>query len=270
MVLDKRTIEQIFDGAAATYDRTGPDLFRRFGKRLVELIKFAPGMQVLDIATGTGAVLIPAAQRVRESGHVTGIDISRAILVQAAQLAQAEGLNNVSFQQMDAEHMDFPDASFDAVTCAFALFFFPNVAVALHEIMRVCKPNGRIGLTLFSRRSPAFDPGWPILNQQFREYNVARRMPNQVAYLPDELRAFLASHGLTPLEIVEETNEMVYPSEDEWWAFQLTVGSRAAIMGMNEETRAQFKEEHLAKMRPLFKEDGLHVTVSLLYAIARP
>ncbi len=268
MIVDKQTIEQIFDGAAATYDRTGPRLFRQFGERLVEHMGLVPGMQVLDVATGTGAVLIPAAVRVAPDGHVTGIDLSQGIVDEARRAADAAGLKNVSFQQMDAEHMDFPAGSFDAVTCAFALFLFPDLTAALREMARVCKPGGRIGVTLFSRQSPPFDPGWPILYQQFRAYNAVVRMPNPVAYLPEELQSVLKGNGLSSVEIIEEKNEVVYPNEEDWWAFQLTVGSRAAILGMDEETRARFREEYLGKLRPLFKADGLHLTVSLLYAIA--
>jgi ubiquinone/menaquinone biosynthesis C-methylase UbiE len=56
-------IEELFDGAAGAYDRTGPSVFTEFGARLVEQMPFEAGARVLDVATGTGAVLLPAAHR---------------------------------------------------------------------------------------------------------------------------------------------------------------------------------------------------------------
>ncbi len=82
-IMPKMVIEQIFDEAAESYDRIGPTIFSKFGIRLVELMNIAPGARVLDIATGKGAVLLPAACRVGSEGHVIGIDISSNILREA-------------------------------------------------------------------------------------------------------------------------------------------------------------------------------------------
>ena len=153
-IATKKAIEQMFDGAALTYDRIGPSIFTKFGARLVERMPFAPGSRVLDIATGKGAVLLPAARCVGPEGHVTGIDISSGILKEAEQVAHKEGLSNVDFKKMDAEHLEFPDQSFDAVTCAFALFLFPDMEAALREMYRVCKPDGYVGVTLFDMTPP--------------------------------------------------------------------------------------------------------------------
>ena len=81
IIASKQSIEHLFDGAAAVYDRTGPSLFARWGARLVELMAPEPGAYVLDVATGRGAVLLPAAQRVGPSGRVVGIDLSAAMVV---------------------------------------------------------------------------------------------------------------------------------------------------------------------------------------------
>ena len=61
IVVTKQIIEHIFDDAAMSYDHVGPSIFARFGARLVERLPLAPGAQ-LDIATGKGAVLLPAAR----------------------------------------------------------------------------------------------------------------------------------------------------------------------------------------------------------------
>lgn len=76
MVGAKQRIEQTFDGAAASYDRIGPSIFTQFGRRLVEKMQLKRGNYVLDVATGTGAALLPAVRRVGAEGHITGIDLS--------------------------------------------------------------------------------------------------------------------------------------------------------------------------------------------------
>ncbi len=67
----KRETAGVFSRGAATYDRVGPAFFSHFGRRLVELAQIPSGARVLDIATGRGAVLFPAAEAVGPQGQVT-------------------------------------------------------------------------------------------------------------------------------------------------------------------------------------------------------
>jgi ubiquinone/menaquinone biosynthesis C-methylase UbiE len=267
LVATKEMLEQIFDGAAGLYDDAGPSIFRQFGARLVERMALEPGARVLDVGTGKGAALIPAARRVGATGRVVGIDLSSAMLEEAARAARAAGIANYELRKMDAEHLEFPDASFDAVTCAFSLFFFPALDAALREMYRVSKPGGRIGITLWGKEP--FGAGWKLLAEQFSVYGAVLRMPQRVAYAPADVRALLAAPGLIDIETRAEVSEVVYAREEDWWNFQLTLGSRAAILGMDDATRARFKEEYLAKVRPFFQADGLHLPAPVIYALAR-
>ena len=67
---------------------------------------------------------------------------------------RADGLINVELHKMDAEHPEFPDKSFDIVTCAFALFLFPDIEAALREMYRICKPGGCIAMINFNKTPP--------------------------------------------------------------------------------------------------------------------
>lgn len=268
-VATKQIIEQIFDDAAASYDRVGPSIFSRFGARLVDHLPLAPGAHVLDIATGRGAVLLPAARRVGPGGHVTGIDLSGAILKETERAARAEGLDNVELRKMDAEHLEFPDQSFDVVSCSFALFLFPDMEAALHEMYRVCKPGGYLSMINFNKTPPPFNPGWPILFQQFMEYRVGISTPQQFAYTTQEVEALLSRFGLHSMEMHSETNDIVFASAEDWWAFLLTLVSRATIMSMSDEMRARFKEEYLAKLSQMFSQDGLHLSLAVIYTLAK-
>ena len=170
---------------------------------------------------------------------------------------------------MDAEHLEFPDNSFDIVTCAFSLFLFPNIESALSEMHRVCKPDGYIGVSIFDRTPTPFDPGWPILFEQILTSRKGVIMPQPISYAPDELEALLSRFGFHSPEVHSEMNDIIYTSLEDWWRFQLTLGPRLTILGMDEKTRAKFKDEYLSKLRPLVRQDGLHLAVAVVYAMAK-
>jgi len=268
-VATKVMIEELFNGAAGAYDRTGPSVFAEFGARLVEQVPFGAGAHVLDVATGRGAVLLPAARRAGSAGYVTGVDLSALMLVEAARAARLEGLTNVDLLKMDAEHLDFPDQSFDVVLCAFALFLFPDMEAALREIYRVTKPGGCIGVSTFGITPPLCDPAFPILMQLFAAHRGSVRMPQPITFAPEALEALLVQFGFRSIEARSESTEVVYGSLEEWWAFLMTLGPRVTILGMDEETRARFKDDYFAKLRPLLRPDGLRLPVPVVYATAQ-
>lgn len=268
-IASKELIVDIFDGAASRYDREGPSVFRTFGVRLVDWMDIAPGARVLDVSTGTGAVLIPAAQRVGVKGNVIGIDLSTGMLAEAEKIAQEFQIANYQLLEMDAEHLEFSDNSFDAVTCAFSLFFFHSMQAALNEMRRVLKPGGRLGVTVFGRTPSPFEPGWRLFAEQAQAYGVAVRAPQRVAYSLEELETLLQASDFSQINTKTDLLDAVYQTEESWWAFQLTLATRAAIMRMSAETRERFKTEYLAKLRPLFRGDGLHLPVPVIYAVAK-
>jgi SAM-dependent methyltransferase len=100
------------------------------------------GDRVLDVATGSGNAALAAA---RCGCEVTGIDYVPALLERARARAAAERLE-VEFAKGDAEHLAFPDASFDAVLSCLGVMFTPDQERAAAELVRVCKPGGTIGL----------------------------------------------------------------------------------------------------------------------------
>ncbi len=267
IIADKQSIVQIFDGAAETYDRVGPSFFRHFGARLVELMNIPAGARVLDVGTGTGAILLAAAQRVGPYGHLVGIDVSNEMLAQANLAVFSAGLSNVELGRMDAEYLEFADNSFDAVACGFALFFTSSMPRALREMHRVLKPGGYVGISLWGKAP--FDPAWRLFAEQVRKYQVEVRMPQKIAYSPEEVQSLLSGSGFPEVQLTSERTEVIYPTEEDWWGFQLTMGSRAAIYLMPEDTRARFKEEYLAQLRSLFRTEGLVLPAPVIYAVAK-
>jgi ubiquinone/menaquinone biosynthesis C-methylase UbiE len=101
-----------------------------------------PGERWLDIATGTGEIARPAA---RAGAEVTGLDLAPELIETARAKAAAEDLE-ITFEVGDAEALPYEDASFDTVTSTFGVMFAPDHEQTASELMRVCRPGGRIGL----------------------------------------------------------------------------------------------------------------------------
>jgi ubiquinone/menaquinone biosynthesis C-methylase UbiE len=111
---------------------------------LVECAQPAPGMQVLDLASGTGEPAISLASRLGEQGHVTATDISVGLLEIAAKRGKKRGLKNFTTQVADAHKLPFTDNSFDLATSRFGVMFFDDPIGALQELRRVLRPGARV------------------------------------------------------------------------------------------------------------------------------
>jgi len=110
---------------------------------LVDLAAPLPADETLDVACGPGTVVAAFAQRAR---HSVGLDATEAMLQQARELAARRGLRNVSWRQGDVYALPFAEQSFDIVSCRFAFHHLQDPARAFAEMVRVCRPNGRIVL----------------------------------------------------------------------------------------------------------------------------
>ena len=99
--------------------------------------------RVLDVASGSGNATLAAARRF---ASVTSTDYVPALLERGRRRADAEGFANVTFELADAEALPYPDASFDVVLSTFGVMFAPDHQRAAAELIRVCRPGGRIGL----------------------------------------------------------------------------------------------------------------------------
>ncbi len=132
--------------AAQRWRRQSAAMGRQMTEAIVAEAKVEPGMQVLDVACGTGEPAISIALLLKGTGLVVGTDISPAPLKIAAQRARERSLGNVRFQQADVHSLPFADGSFDRVTCRLGIMFFSDLARALREMRRVLKPSGRVTL----------------------------------------------------------------------------------------------------------------------------
>jgi ubiquinone/menaquinone biosynthesis C-methylase UbiE len=112
--------------------------------RMVALAGIGPGSRVLDIGTGLGEPALTAARAVGATGSVLATDISQEMLDFGQDRARQQDLANVEFRIVDANDLDLPDASFDAVLSRWGLMFLANLDGALAAIRRCLKPDGRL------------------------------------------------------------------------------------------------------------------------------
>jgi ubiquinone/menaquinone biosynthesis C-methylase UbiE len=112
------------------------------GEMLCEAVDLRSNQRVLDVAAGNGNATLAAARRFAE---VVSTDYVASLLERGRARAEAESLP-VTFQEADAEKLPFADASFDVVLSTFGVMFTPDHQQAARELLRVCRPGGRIGL----------------------------------------------------------------------------------------------------------------------------
>ena len=158
--LQRRVQRYGWDLAAADYEALWHAQLAPAQSALLAQMALAPREQVLDVACGTGLVTLPAAQAVGPFGRVTGVDVSERMVRALQHHAQTRQLHQVSASRRDAEHLDLPDATFDAALCAFGLMYLPEPERALQEMKRVLRPGGRLGLAIWGERAHC---GWSAL-----------------------------------------------------------------------------------------------------------
>ncbi len=151
----KQQVANMFDKIAFRYDflnhflSAGIDVTWR--KKAIKQLKSIHPQTVLDVATGTGDVAI-LTYKILHPKKITGIDISEGMLEVGRSKVEKLGLENeIELLNGDSESINFPDASFDAVTVAFGVRNFENLEKGLKEMLRVLKPGGKLVILEFSK-----------------------------------------------------------------------------------------------------------------------
>jgi O-methyltransferase / aklanonic acid methyltransferase len=272
----KQAVAGVFHRASATYDHVGPGFFAYFGRKLVEHAALPHGARVLDVASGRGAVLLPAAEAVTQDGVVTGIDFAEGMTNETAREIVRRGLSNAEIRQMDAEHLKFANSSFDVILCGFALFFFPQLDRALSEFRRVLKPGGRIAVSTWGNQ---FDQEWEWFDQLVQKYlppepqsdQKSKTSDRSVFETPEGMKKIFDTAGFTNTQVLSEITNFSYATSEEWWEVLWSHGGRSTLERIENtrgaEVLAQFKAECLQYMNTKQTAKGIQQPFHVLYTL---
>ena len=205
---------QVTRSAAEVYEEFFvPALFGEWAAPVVEEAAIGPGQTVLDVACGTGVVAREAARRVGPRGHVTGIDLNPGMLATARRLAPA-----IEWREGRAEALPFADATFDAVTCQFALMFFQDRPTALAEMWRVLRPGGKMAVAVWGALSatPGYAAMVALLDRLFGDPAAEALRAPFVLGDPAEIMALFRAAGIPNADVVTRTGTARFPSIEGW------------------------------------------------------
>lgn len=267
----KETVRQEWTGAAplwkkwyekfATQTREGTEV-------LVREAEITPGMQVLDLASGSGEPALSLARAVGPQGRVVATDLVPEML--AAAREHARGLDNMEFHVADAERLPFGDAEFDRVTCRFGLMFFPDVGRALAGVRRVLKPGGRVCFAVFA--SLEENPGFAITMGPFMKRAKLPPphpdAPNVFRFAdPAKLAGTLAAAGLKDARAARHPIAWAWPGppEEAWEAVrELAAPFKKVIASLPPEQAQEATQEVMAGLRRVYDGQRTNLTATVI------
>jgi ubiquinone/menaquinone biosynthesis C-methylase UbiE len=231
------------DQAAAEYDRAFAHVTAHFMPFLLQAAHIAPGMRVLDIATGTGLSAEAALAAVGPTGHVVAADVSPAMAEQARErLGKAP---NASVSVEDGQALSFADGSFDAVLCNLGLMFFPDPVRGLSEFRRVLRPGGRVAVSVNTVVERSYNHQINVI--------IARHMPSLAAAVTrtfalgeaTRIRSLFDEAGFAEIETRTVRHTFVLPSFEAYYGpFERGGASTGqALAALSEEIRRAVREE---------------------------
>lgn len=176
---------QVAGDAAASYERAMSVFMTPWSADLVERARLGPGMDVLDVACGTGFAARHAREAVGSTGRVVGVDINPQMV------AMARRVTGLEVREASADQTGLPTESFDVVLCQQSLQFLPDPAAALSEMRRVLRPGGRVVVSVWEN----FEHN-PYFRSQLRCLGPHLSDEDAAAYRASDITALGGIRGL--------------------------------------------------------------------------
>lgn len=265
----KQRTAACFNASAEHYDDEPNTFMVEPGRRTVAQLELSPGAVVLDAACGTGHTSIPAAEIVGPTGRVIGVDLAANLLTLGRAKAAQRGLRNVEFRVADMEALDFPDGHFDAITCAFGIFFLEDMSAQVRRFWRMLRPGGKLAITVFGKRfhEPIKSVFWEAVKEVrpdiYRVFHPWDRIDSKEA-----ITDVLVGGGVQPAEISQITLvDWAQPlsKPEDWWLIVLGLGLRWTVDQMGPEAAAHVRETTVEWLRT---NNVSSIQTNVIYVVA--
>ena len=256
----KRRMIQWYDRIANAFDCHPLPLSTRLAEALVREAAISEGDWVLDVGTGTGNVALAAARCVGARGRVVGIDLSRAMLTEARRRA---GDLAIEFQEMDAEALQFGDATFHAALGGL----LPEVVPVISEMHRVLRPGGRAAFSGYTRET--FQPLADVTWSRLERHRIRRPpAPPTASRESEQVLLLLEKVGFQEARVVPEPYTHTLQSAEDWWTYMRRSTRWGPLLDQfSAEALQDLKAEILQDVESLRTEEGIQVDMSALIGI---
>lgn len=250
MILNKykHAISSYYDQRARDYDES--NWHREVCDSLLSIVPLNPGERVLDVGTGTGYIALEAAQAVQQSGSVIGVDISRQMLALAEKKLVRSQSENIEFQLVDAENLEYPAESFDAILCANTFPWFEDKTKVFRSWFELLRPGGKMGVHMPSDSAYI---GHAVMREAFSEFGVFLEYSNRIGPL-EKVRSLIHDCGFKSVRIEVKSYGRYVSLESARSHLDALVDGSSAYLVPTQKTFAAPQGVDLARVRLRFNE----------------
>ena len=267
--LQRRIQRYGWDKAVTDYEEGWKESLALVQQHLLKTANAKKGEDVLDLACGTGLVSFPLAEAIGPDGLLVATDISQNMIDEIEAVAHAIRFANIKAVRADGEDFDMlGDHSFDLVTCALGLMYFPEPMNSFKQSLRVLKPGGRAVFAVWGARKNC---GWadifPIVDARvksevcpmFFRMGTGSIMANE-----------MEEAGFTDIREERINTVLPFANDDNALTAAFTGGPVALAYGrFDEQTRQQARDEYLASIAAYKTENGYQIPGEFVVCSAR-